>query len=79
MGICESDLCDLDTVKGSRFCRLHVKLDAKNKGPQGVRYVSPFGRLHEAALALAHAEDDGEYRNARQRLRDAAKAYTRKR
>lgn len=64
------------------LCRMHARRrdrDRPMSAPARESYSSPWERLHAAALALADAGPDEEYRAAARRLRDAAAAYARAR
>jgi hypothetical protein len=70
------------TVEACGFCAAHLKRRQRGRpldSPLHRRAAAAFSRVQEAAIALADAEGDEEYRLAKDRLRKADEAWARAR
>jgi hypothetical protein len=75
MGYCEAPDC-LELSSG-KYCECHKKR-AQRGGSMSTpakKQESPWGRVQEAALQVAEADSDQEYKAARERLRSAARVW----
>jgi hypothetical protein len=73
---CAVDGCENDAARGG-LCWAHVKEKQRTGklSPLSKRPASALERLTEAAIAYAEAEEDDEFRRARDNLRKSAAAY----
>jgi hypothetical protein len=76
---CEISGCPKLAAKGARYCSMHRQRLLRGKplhAPPQER-LSPLGRLLEAALRYAEAEDDADYDRAVEGVKAAARRFVR--